>query len=510
MARLASFIGLVTVLIINLSLSHGVPARDASYDYQNDADSYNYNDDEEYYNYDTGSNGSNEDIYDASGKKEVVNKRDPTFMVQPKKLMVNEGDIVKLPCVVDIFDAFAILWKKGETVLSVGDQIIDTRVSLEKSSQGNTLVLRLVTGADTGDYTCTVSAANPIFLTHSLTVRERPEVTAVSARVQVKAGEAAELGCEVTRGSPRPEIVWSRQSRPMLSGQETQRGDTLIFPRATRHQAGLYTCSADNGSGKPASAKVQLDVLHKPDVEPEQVFIHTMAGEEVEVVCIIHASPPPSRVEWFKNGELLEPSMNVITQKGIRHSLLIQKIGDTEIHGQYECAAENDFGQARATIEVSGKATPAHFKSPRMGDKKRPTEFRLEWAVSSYTPVTKFRLEVRPDIEGAVGAWRPVEAEVFPTGPATFSGKVMLTELSKETTYLARVAAKNSYGMSAYSDNFQFSTYSDRMAQDAVDAKEAVLKPEKSVSSEVSSSAGRLVLSFPLVALLLSWLLLRR
>ena len=47
------------------------------------------------------------------------------------------------------------------------------------------------------------------------------------------------------------------QSRPMLSGQETQRGDTLIFPRATRHQAGLYTCSADNGSGKPASAKVE-------------------------------------------------------------------------------------------------------------------------------------------------------------------------------------------------------------------------------------------------------------
>ena len=33
----------------------------------------------------------------------------------------------------------------------------------------------------------------------------------MSAHVQVKAGEVAELGCEVTRGSPRPEIVWSRQ-----------------------------------------------------------------------------------------------------------------------------------------------------------------------------------------------------------------------------------------------------------------------------------------------------------
>ena len=43
--------------------------------------------------------------------------------------------------------------------------------SLEKSGQGNTLVLRLVTGADSGEYTCTVSAATPIRLTHSLTVR---------------------------------------------------------------------------------------------------------------------------------------------------------------------------------------------------------------------------------------------------------------------------------------------------------------------------------------------------
>ena len=41
----------------------------------------------------------------------------------------------------------------------------------------------------------------------------------MSAHVQVKAGEVAELGCEVTRGSPRPEIVWSRQVR---------RADTLL------------------------------------------------------------------------------------------------------------------------------------------------------------------------------------------------------------------------------------------------------------------------------------------
>ena len=70
--------------------------------------------------------GSNEEIFDATGKKEVVNKRNPTFMSQPKKLMVNEGDIVKLPCIVDMFEGLVIYWKKGEKVLFVGDNIMDS------------------------------------------------------------------------------------------------------------------------------------------------------------------------------------------------------------------------------------------------------------------------------------------------------------------------------------------------------------------------------------------------
>ena len=45
-------------------------------------------------------------------------------------------------------------------------------------------------------------------------------------------------------------------------------------------------------------------------------------------MCIIHASPRPTKVEWFKSGEVLDPSMNVINARGIRHSLLIQKIGE--------------------------------------------------------------------------------------------------------------------------------------------------------------------------------------
>ena len=39
----------------------------------------------------------------------------------------------------------------------------------------------------------------------------RPEVRAVAEHIEVEAGHPAELACEVTRGSPQPEIVWRRQ-----------------------------------------------------------------------------------------------------------------------------------------------------------------------------------------------------------------------------------------------------------------------------------------------------------
>ena len=41
----------------------------------------------------------------------------------------------------------------------------------------------------------------------------RPEVEAVRKHIEVEAGEAAELECKVTRGSPDPEVIWRRKVR---------------------------------------------------------------------------------------------------------------------------------------------------------------------------------------------------------------------------------------------------------------------------------------------------------
>ena len=73
---------------------------------------------------------------------------------------------------------------------------------------------------------------------------------------------------------------------------------------------------------------------HKPEIEQEETFIHSRDGDEVEITCTIHASPA-AEVEWYRNGQLLDPRNFVITQRGNRHSLLLQKIGKRDTHGQF-------------------------------------------------------------------------------------------------------------------------------------------------------------------------------
>ena len=40
-------------------------------------------------------------------------------------MIVNEGDTVRLPCIVDRLEGFVMLWKRSEVIITVANQIID-------------------------------------------------------------------------------------------------------------------------------------------------------------------------------------------------------------------------------------------------------------------------------------------------------------------------------------------------------------------------------------------------
>ena len=93
----------------------------------------------------------------------------------------------------------------------------------------------------------------------------KPEVRPVpdNGIIVATSGSSVELNCEVTRGSPTPEITWHRKERKMPTGEESIRGISLAYKAVTRHHSGIYICQADNGFGEPSMANLKLDVQRK-------------------------------------------------------------------------------------------------------------------------------------------------------------------------------------------------------------------------------------------------------
>eukprot|EP00092_Neocalanus_flemingeri_P046809 GFUD01052832.1.p1 GENE.GFUD01052832.1~~GFUD01052832.1.p1 ORF type:complete len:591 (+),score=173.42 GFUD01052832.1:70-1842(+) len=297
---------------------------------------------------------------------EKESNRTLTFISTPKTFVVYEGDAIKLPCNVDNLENLLIIWKRGNRIITLGEKPYeddDSRVQVEKTVNGNTLVIRLSEEKDAGEYVCQVSSAKPVELKHTVKIIVRPEVESVpkSGLLGVKAGESAELLCKVTRGSPEPDVMWRRKERPMPSGENTLSGLSIIFPETNRHHSGLYTCYADNGWKMPSAATIRLDVQHEPEIEQEMMTVRNKEETEIQITCKVHASPLAT-VEWYRDGHLLEIKDNVITKRGNRHTLLLTGIKKKDRRGKYECRARNDMGELSAVIDITDEDSDAATK----------------------------------------------------------------------------------------------------------------------------------------------------
>merc|ERR1712183_720179 len=93
------------------------------------------------------------------------------------QMIVNEGDAMRLPCLVDRLEGFVMLWKKN--IITVASQIIDKRVKLEEEKNGNHLVIGGATTGDGGEYTCHISAYVLTELTHTVLIRVAPVITTI-------------------------------------------------------------------------------------------------------------------------------------------------------------------------------------------------------------------------------------------------------------------------------------------------------------------------------------------
>uniref|UniRef100_A0A1I8PZM6 Uncharacterized protein n=1 Tax=Stomoxys calcitrans TaxID=35570 RepID=A0A1I8PZM6_STOCA len=91
-------------------------------------------------------------------------------------------------------------------------------------------------------------------------------------------------------------VRWTR------NGQYVSTTPTHTIYRVSRHHAGKYTCTADNGLGKTGEKDLVLDVLYPPIVVIETKTHEAEEGETVVVRCNVTANPSPVTIEWLKEG----------------------------------------------------------------------------------------------------------------------------------------------------------------------------------------------------------------
>ena len=102
-------------------------------------------------------------------------------------------------------------------------------------------------------------------------------------------------------------LSWQREAKqgltdlaPQVSLEEEGAVAVLQLSQVTRHEAGQYVCSADNGhQSQPVTERVRLHVEFPPELSVQHHVVTTSLGAEVELTCIVHAYPH-AQLSWKK------------------------------------------------------------------------------------------------------------------------------------------------------------------------------------------------------------------
>lgn len=131
---------------------------------------------------------------------------------------------------------------------------------------GPILAIEAVTGEDSGVYKCTASnVGGEASAELRLSVATPVQVEIQPNVLSVHMGGAAEFRCLVTsNGSPlgMQNILWYKDGRQLPSSGRME--DTLIVPRVSREDRGMYQCVVRRPEGDTfqATAELQLGGKH--------------------------------------------------------------------------------------------------------------------------------------------------------------------------------------------------------------------------------------------------------
>lgn len=164
-------------------------------------------------------------------------------------------------------------------------------------------------------------------------------------------GDSLNLTC-VTQSNPPAQIVWSKYLAEE-SVQHVIKNNVLFIPRVHFNDSGRYICEVINlVTNKTEEATVNIviqgaPVITKLSIEPSTTV---QEGQNVSIQCSAESNPPPKIILRRKsdNADIGTSSARSI----FLPSVMFQNGGD------YECVAENKYGNSKSEITLNVKYGP--------------------------------------------------------------------------------------------------------------------------------------------------------
>ncbi|KAM3966057.1 hemicentin-1 [Aphomia sociella] len=174
----------------------------------------------------------------------------------------------------------------------------------------------------------------------------KEELEQANKPLMLEAGKSAKFSCEA-HGNPVPIVIWTKDFRPVVYSKNIYLSDDseLIIKEVTPFDSGLFTCNASSTIGS-SQRNFSLIVYAPPRITvDEEPVVEVMEGQLVSLPCSAEGWPAP-HLRWLHGDRALIGPRKHIDQFGIRF------VANLTDFGEYNCVANNDFGNASITYTV--------------------------------------------------------------------------------------------------------------------------------------------------------------
>ena len=157
-------------------------------------------------------------------------------------------------------------------------------------------------------------------------------------------GDDITFSCNPIR-NPEAKVTWTRHKQKFPDGSDTIESTEIYLENVNKDHAGSYKCTARNQTGDfIQQEKFFLDVMkYAPDIKIDKEFINAAENDDIEIICLIDASPK-ANVTWFKDSIKIIEDEKKFTHNGDTYALFIPSLSFSD-SGEYYCQAENTEGK---------------------------------------------------------------------------------------------------------------------------------------------------------------------